>query len=121
MSKAQAASISSRKSSFSAAVKTKDSLTFTLHPKQLAAFRNKATEILYRRAAGGGKPHLMRAAAMSGCSVIVGLQVFSFALSATISIEGASWRSAGAARPLARAAIHQRGSPCAMLIWLEAL
>ena len=123
MSKAQAAATSNRKSSFSAAalVTTKDTLTFRLHPKQLVAFRSKATEILYRGAAGGGKPHLMRAAAMSGCSVIVGLQAFSFALSATISIEGASWRSAGAARPLARAAIHQRGSPCAMLIWLEAL
>jgi hypothetical protein len=34
-----------------------------LHPKQLVAFRSKATEILYRGAAGGGKPHLMRAAA----------------------------------------------------------
>src|SRR6266478_3809759 len=30
---------------------------------RLAAFRSKATEILYRGAAGGGKPHLMRAAA----------------------------------------------------------
>jgi hypothetical protein len=33
-------------------------LTFRLHPKQLVAFRSKATEILYRGAAGGGKPHL---------------------------------------------------------------
>ena len=80
MSKA-AASTSSHKSSFSAAalVTTKDTLTFRLHPKQLVAFRSKATENPYRGAAGGGKPHLMRAAAMSGCSVIVGLQVFSFA------------------------------------------
>ena len=77
MSKAQAAATSNRKSSFSAAalVTTKDTLTFRLHPKQLVAFRSKATEILYRGAAGGGKPHLMRAAAMSGCSVIAGLQV----------------------------------------------
>jgi hypothetical protein len=63
MSKA-AASTSSHKSSFSAAlVTTKDTLTFRLHPKQLVAFRSKATEILYRGAAGGGNPHLMRAAA----------------------------------------------------------
>src|SRR6478735_6378915 len=57
MSKA-AASTSSHKSSFSAAalVTTKDTLTFRLHPKQLVAFRSKATEILYRGAAGGGKP-----------------------------------------------------------------
>src|SRR5207247_8852249 len=112
MSKA-AASTSSHKSSSPAAalVTTKDTLTFRLHPKQLIAFRSKATEILYRGAAGGGKPHLMRAAAMSGCSVIVGLQVLSFALSATLSIEGASWRSAGAARPLARAVSPHCGSP----------
>src|SRR5205807_4582229 len=62
MSKAQAAATSNRKSSFSAAalVTTKDTLTFRLHPKQLVAFRSKATEILYRGAAPGGKPHLMR-------------------------------------------------------------
>src|SRR5258705_8538268 len=61
MSKAAAAT-SNRKSSFSAAalVTTKDTLTFRLHPKQLVAFRSKATEILYRGVAGGGKPHLMR-------------------------------------------------------------
>src|SRR6476469_11044699 len=61
MSKA-AASTSSHKSSFSAAalVTTKNTLTFRLHPKQLVPFRSKATEILYRGAAGGGKPHLMR-------------------------------------------------------------
>ena len=53
-------------------------MTFVLHPKQLIALRSKATEILYRGAAGGGKPHLMRAAAMSGCSVIAGLQVYLF-------------------------------------------
>jgi hypothetical protein len=52
-------------------------LSFKLHPKQLVAFRSKA-EILYRGAAGGGKPDLMRAAAISGCSVIAGLQVYLF-------------------------------------------
>src|SRR6266436_556950 len=62
MSKAQAAATSSHKSSSPAAalVRTKDTLSFMLHPKQLVAFRSKATEILYRGAAGGGKPHLMR-------------------------------------------------------------
>jgi hypothetical protein len=50
-------------------VRTKDTLSFKLHPKQLVAFRSKATEILYRGPAGGGNPHLMRAAAISGCSL----------------------------------------------------
>ena len=45
-----------------------------LHPKQLVALRSKATEVLYRGAAGGGKSHLMRAAIV-GCSVIAGLHV----------------------------------------------
>src|SRR5215472_1062613 len=47
MSRASA-TISSRKSSFSAAavVRTRDTLSLMLHPKQLAAFRSKATEIL---------------------------------------------------------------------------
>jgi hypothetical protein len=47
-------------------------LTFRLHPKQLIAFSSKATEILYRGPAGGGNPHLMRAAAISGCSGVAG-------------------------------------------------
>jgi DNA replication protein DnaC len=37
-----------------------------LHPNRLAAFRSKATEILCRGAAGGGKSHLSAAAAISG-------------------------------------------------------
>jgi hypothetical protein len=49
-----------------------------LHPKQLVALRSNATESLYRGPAGGGNPHLMRAAAISGCSVIAGLQVYLF-------------------------------------------
>src|SRR2546426_7626530 len=59
MLKAQAASTSSHKSSSPAAalVRSRNTLTFRLHPKQLIAFRSKATEILYRGAAGGGKPH----------------------------------------------------------------
>src|SRR5262245_19604990 len=51
-------------------------LTPNSFEKQLVALRSKATEILYRGAEGGGKPHLMRAAAISGCSVIAGLQVY---------------------------------------------
>src|SRR5258707_14633144 len=66
MSKA-AASTSSHKSSFSAAalVRSRNTLTFRLHPKQLVAFRSKATEILYRGAAGGGKAHPIRAGGIS--------------------------------------------------------
>src|SRR6266446_1747125 len=58
MVKAQAASTSSHKSSSPAAalVRSRNTLTFRLHPKQLVAFRSKATEIPYRGAAGGGKP-----------------------------------------------------------------
>src|SRR5258707_10754861 len=62
MLRAAPTSTSSPKSSSdpAALVTTKDTLTFRLHPKQLVAFRSKATEILYRGAAGGGKPHFMR-------------------------------------------------------------
>ncbi len=69
--RSRAASTSNRKSSFSAAalVRTRDTLSFMLHPKQLAAFRSEATEIPYGGAAGGRKSYLMRAAAISWCSV----------------------------------------------------
>lgn len=49
-----------------------------LHPKQMAAFQSGATEILYGGAAGGGKSHLMRIAAILWCSAIPGLQVYLF-------------------------------------------
>lgn len=49
-----------------------------LHPKQMAAFTSEATEILYGGAAGGGKSHLMRMAAIVWCSEIPGLQVYLF-------------------------------------------
>ncbi|MBX5089359.1 terminase [Rhizobium lentis] len=49
-----------------------------LHPKQMAAFNSEATEILYGGAAGGGKSHLMRIAAIIWCSEIPGLQVYLF-------------------------------------------
>src|SRR5438876_6441526 len=62
MLRAAPTSTSSPKSSSDAAalVRTKDTLSFKLHPKQLVAFRSNATEILYRGPAGGGEPHLMR-------------------------------------------------------------
>ena len=53
-------------------------LNFTLHPQQKHAYYSPATEILYGGAAGGGKSHLMRAAAISWCAAIAGLQVYLF-------------------------------------------
>jgi hypothetical protein len=49
-----------------------------LHPQQTEAFLTPATEILYGGAAGGGKSHLMRVAAIYWCSKIPGLQVYLF-------------------------------------------
>ena len=48
------------------------------HPKQMLAFESAATEILYGGAAGGGKSHLMRLAAIIWCTMIPGLQVYLF-------------------------------------------
>ncbi|MBF0625111.1 MAG: terminase [Magnetococcales bacterium] len=53
-------------------------LELTLHPRQGEAFLSPATEILYGGAAGGGKSHLMRVAAIVWASEIAGLQVFLF-------------------------------------------
>lgn len=53
-------------------------LRVALHPKQWTAFLSPATEILYGGAAGGGKSHLMRQAAVCWCSEIPGLQVYLF-------------------------------------------
>lgn len=53
-------------------------LNFKLHPQQKLAYHSTATEILYGGAAGGGKSHLMRAAAISWCAAIAGLQVYLF-------------------------------------------
>lgn len=55
-----------------------ESLDLNLHPKQGQAFYSVATEILYGGAAGGGKSHLMRVAAVIWCSAIPGLQVYLF-------------------------------------------
>lgn len=49
-----------------------------LHKKQGIAFLSPATEILYGGAAGGGKSHLMRSAAITWCAEIPGLQVYLF-------------------------------------------
>lgn len=53
-------------------------LRVALHPKQWVALLSEATEILYGGAAGGGKSHLMRHAAITWCSEIQGLQVYLF-------------------------------------------
>jgi len=49
-----------------------------LHDQQGEAFDSMATEILYGGAAGGGKSHLMRIAAILWCLLIPGLQVYLF-------------------------------------------
>ncbi len=53
-------------------------MDFELHSKQSLAFQSAANEILYGGAAGGGKSHLMRVAAIYLCLSISGLQVYLF-------------------------------------------
>lgn len=53
-------------------------LDLHLHPKQGVAFNTIANEVLYGGAAGGGKSHLMRVAALTWCAFIPGLQVYLF-------------------------------------------
>lgn len=53
-------------------------LNLHLHHKQGEAFASLATELLYGGAAGGGKSHLMRVAALIWCAAIPGLQVYLF-------------------------------------------
>lgn len=53
-------------------------MNLRLHHKQGVAFQTPATEVLYGGAAGGGKSHLMRVAAIWWCANIDGLQVYLF-------------------------------------------
>lgn len=53
-------------------------MELSLHPRQTEAFLTEATEVLYGGAAGGGKSHLMRVAAIAWCTDIPGLQVYIF-------------------------------------------
>ena len=49
-----------------------------LHPKQAEVLMSSATEILFGGAAGPGKSHLLRVAAIVWCNDIAGLQVYLF-------------------------------------------
>lgn len=53
-------------------------LDIHLHARQFTAFTSPANEILYGGAAGGGKSHLMRCAAVIWCAEIKGLQIYLF-------------------------------------------
>jgi hypothetical protein len=53
-------------------------LDLSLHPKQGLALQTQAAEVLYGGAAGGGKSHLMRVAAILWCAAVPGLQTYLF-------------------------------------------
>lgn len=53
-------------------------LAMRLHQQQGRAIMSRATEVLYGGAAGGGKSHMMRAAAIKWCLEVPGLQVYFF-------------------------------------------
>jgi hypothetical protein len=53
-------------------------INLELHDKQAIALETSATEVLFGGAAGGGKSHLMRVAALLWCAAIPGLQVYLF-------------------------------------------
>lgn len=54
------------------------SFNLRLHAKQGQAFQTRGTEVLFGGAAGGGKSFLFRAAAITWCMAIPGLQVYLF-------------------------------------------
>lgn len=58
--------------------KAQPELELRLHYRQGLALNTRATEVLYGGAAGGGKSHLMRAAAIIWCLMVPGLQVYLF-------------------------------------------
>lgn len=53
-------------------------LDVELHARQSLAFESEANEILYGGAAGGGKSHVQRVAAIAACVAIPGLQAYIF-------------------------------------------
>lgn len=53
-------------------------LELRLHPQQGHALTTPATEVLYGGAAGGGKSHLIRVAAITWCMQVPGLQTYIF-------------------------------------------
>lgn len=53
-------------------------LDLKLHPKQVYALNTVGTEVLYGGAAGGGKSHLMRIAAIVWATKISGIQIYLF-------------------------------------------
>jgi len=55
-----------------------NALDLQLHAKQTLAFETPATEVLFGGAAGPGKSHLLRVAAIVWCASIPGLQVYLF-------------------------------------------
>lgn len=53
-------------------------MELSLHQQQTEAYLSRATELLFGGAAGGGKSHLMRVAAVAWCTEIPMLQVYIF-------------------------------------------
>jgi len=63
---------------FNRHIPTAPTFQANLHKKQGSVLLSAATEILYGGAAGGGKSHLMRVAAVLLCALVPGLQVYIF-------------------------------------------